>query len=147
MAEPALTKKVRRSQNVPRSQPARADALLTLLPDVNLCPLVGALPPPKVFTLLVAHERGAGGGGRVLLGMKKRGPGTGKWNGFGGKLHANETMVECAARELHEESGYGERPCVEGVKPPRVELTRVPNVWQWCPLAGCVLVGCSASTC
>ena len=84
---------------------------------------------------------------RVLLGMKKRGFGVGKWNGFGGKLHANETMVECAARELHEESGYGERPRVERVKPPRVELTRVPNVWQWCPLAGCVLVGCSASTC
>ena len=52
--------------------------------------------------------------------MKKRGFGVGKWNGFGGKLHANETMVECAARELHEESGYGERPRVERVKPPRV---------------------------
>lgn len=106
MAEPALTKKVRRPQNVPRSQPARADALLTLLPDVNLCPLVGALPPPKVFTLLVAHERGAGGGGRVLLGMKKRGPGTGKWNGFGGKLEKTDASVKAGAvREFREETG------------------------------------------
>ena len=42
---------------------------------------------------------------RVLLGMKKRGFGMGKYNGFGGKLEPGETMPECASRELHEESG------------------------------------------
>lgn len=42
---------------------------------------------------------------RVLLGFKKRGFGEGKWNGFGGKLEAGETLVQCAARELEEESG------------------------------------------
>ena len=42
---------------------------------------------------------------RVLLGMKKRGFGEGKINGFGGKLEEGETMAECASRELAEESG------------------------------------------
>lgn len=44
-------------------------------------------------------------GERVLLGMKKRGFGTGKWNGFGGKVHANEDPHAGAARELQEEAG------------------------------------------
>lgn len=43
--------------------------------------------------------------GAVLLGRKRRGMGYGKWNGFGGKLEAGETMRECAVRELFEESG------------------------------------------
>lgn len=43
--------------------------------------------------------------GKVLLGMKKRGFGAGKWNGFGGKFDPGETAVECAKRELEEESG------------------------------------------
>ncbi len=42
---------------------------------------------------------------KVLLGMKKRGMGQGKWNGFGGKLKPGETIEECALRELEEESG------------------------------------------
>lgn len=48
--------------------------------------------------------------GRILLGRKKRGMGFGKWNGFGGKIEAGETMRECAARELFEESGLKARP-------------------------------------
>ena len=43
---------------------------------------------------------------RVLLGLKKRGFGEGKFNGFGGKLEEGETMPECARRELSEECGY-----------------------------------------
>jgi len=42
---------------------------------------------------------------RVLLGYKKRGFGQGKWNGFGGKLEAGETVAQAALRELQEESG------------------------------------------
>ena len=38
--------------------------------------------------------------------MKKRGFGVGKWNGFGGKVEAGETVVEAAAREVTEECGY-----------------------------------------
>ena len=41
----------------------------------------------------------------VLLGMKKRGFGEGKWNGYGGKVEPGETIDAAAARELTEESG------------------------------------------
>ncbi|XP_032182882.1 7,8-dihydro-8-oxoguanine triphosphatase isoform X1 [Mustela erminea] len=42
---------------------------------------------------------------RVLLGMKKRGFGVGRWNGFGGKVQDGETIEDGAKRELQEESG------------------------------------------
>lgn len=42
--------------------------------------------------------------GSVLLAMKKRGFGEGKWNGFGGKVGENESTKAAAARELREES-------------------------------------------
>lgn len=48
--------------------------------------------------------------GKFLLGRKKRGMGFGKWNGFGGKIEDGETMRECAARELFEESGLLAKP-------------------------------------
>jgi 8-oxo-dGTP diphosphatase / 2-hydroxy-dATP diphosphatase len=41
----------------------------------------------------------------VLLGMKKRGFGEGRWNGFGGKLEEGETVEEAAVREMQEEVG------------------------------------------
>ena len=41
----------------------------------------------------------------VLLGMKKRGFGAGRWNGFGGKVGATETIENAAKRELREEAG------------------------------------------
>lgn len=37
--------------------------------------------------------------------MKKRGFGTGRWNGFGGKVSQTETIEEAAKRELREEAG------------------------------------------
>lgn len=40
---------------------------------------------------------------RILLAMKKRGFGVGKWNGVGGKLHGEETIKEAAIREAQEE--------------------------------------------
>ena len=42
---------------------------------------------------------------QVLLAMKKRGFGAGKWNGYGGKVSEKETPRAAAARELMEESG------------------------------------------
>ena len=42
---------------------------------------------------------------RILLGMKKRGFGAGRWNGFGGKVNRNEHVDEAALRELREEAG------------------------------------------
>jgi 8-oxo-dGTP diphosphatase len=41
----------------------------------------------------------------ILLGMKLRGFGSGKYNGFGGKLQTGETPEDAAIRELEEESG------------------------------------------
>ncbi len=41
----------------------------------------------------------------VLLGMKKRGFGAGRWNGFGGKLEEGETIEQATLRELDEEVG------------------------------------------
>ncbi|KAI0220527.1 Nudix (Nucleoside diphosphate linked moiety X)-type motif 1, partial [Massospora cicadina] len=42
---------------------------------------------------------------RILLGYKKRGFGKGKWNGFGGKVQAGETIEAAALREVKEEAG------------------------------------------
>jgi ADP-ribose pyrophosphatase YjhB (NUDIX family) len=44
-------------------------------------------------------------GDSILLGMKKRGFGEGKWNGLGGKLKEGETLEEAVVREVYEESG------------------------------------------
>jgi len=43
--------------------------------------------------------------GQVLLGMKKRGFGTGKWNGIGGKLKDGEDVKTAMLREIKEEIG------------------------------------------
>jgi 8-oxo-dGTP pyrophosphatase MutT (NUDIX family) len=44
-------------------------------------------------------------GNQVLLAMKKRGFGVGKWNGVGGKMNKGENIVEAAVREANEEIG------------------------------------------
>ena len=49
--------------------------------------------PNKLLTLLFVLE-----GDRVLLGLKKRGFGVGKWNGFGGKVQGNECIEDAAKR-------------------------------------------------
>eukprot|EP01084_Bolivina_argentea_P153960 268410_1 len=41
---------------------------------------------------------------RVLLGMKKKGFGAGNFNGFGGKVEQNETILQAAKRECKEEA-------------------------------------------
>ena len=42
---------------------------------------------------------------RILLAMKKRGFGVGKWNGYGGKVTDGETIEAAAEREIMEEGG------------------------------------------
>ncbi|TFK10529.1 7,8-dihydro-8-oxoguanine triphosphatase [Platysternon megacephalum] len=48
----------------------------------------------KLFTLVLVVQPQ-----RVLLGMKKRGFGAGRWNGFGGKVQAGETIEQAAHRK------------------------------------------------
>ena len=43
----------------------------------------------KVLTLVYIRDDE-----NILLGLKKRGFGTGKWNGFGGKVQPGETILE-----------------------------------------------------
>ncbi len=54
----------------------------------------------KLLTLCIIHQHP-----KVLLGMKKRGFGAGRWNGFGGKVSFEETIEDAAKREIREESG------------------------------------------
>lgn len=52
----------------------------------------------KVLTLCIPVAEN-----KVLLGLKKRGLGAGLWNGFGGKVHDKETIIQATLRELQEE--------------------------------------------
>ena len=54
----------------------------------------------KVLTLCIIYQ-----GNRGLLGMKKKGFGKGRWNGFGGKVEQGETIEQAMQREVREECG------------------------------------------
>ena len=54
----------------------------------------------KIVTLLFLRKDN-----QILLAMKKRGVGVGKWNGVGGKVDEGETIEEAAIRECEEEIG------------------------------------------
>lgn len=53
----------------------------------------------KLYTLIFLQNND-----KVLLGYKTRGYGVNYWNGFGGKVEDGENLLECAKRELKEES-------------------------------------------
>lgn len=54
----------------------------------------------KHTTLCILHRPD-----EILLAMKKRGFGVGRWNGVGGKVTPNETIEESVIREAKEEIG------------------------------------------
>ena len=54
----------------------------------------------KLMTLCLIHEHP-----RVLLAMKKRSFGAGRWNGYGGKVKEGEAIEDAARREIVEEAG------------------------------------------
>ncbi|KAI9230856.1 MAG: NUDIX hydrolase domain-like protein [Piptocephalis tieghemiana] len=56
----------------------------------------------QLLTLILIHQPEQD---RILLGMKKRGFGQGKWNGFGGKVEPGESFEAATKRELMEEAG------------------------------------------
>jgi len=58
-------------------------------------------------TLCLLVKRPAGGHPEILLAMKKRGFGVGRWNGSGGKFDAekDKTILDTAIRETQEEIG------------------------------------------
>lgn len=56
---------------------------------------------PLRQSTVILHLRG----NEVLLAMKKRGFGVGKWNGVGGKVDLNEEIIDAAIRESQEEIG------------------------------------------
>jgi ADP-ribose pyrophosphatase YjhB (NUDIX family) len=47
---------------------------------------------------------------KILLAMKKRGFGVGKWNGVGGKVKDGENIQQAAVREIKEEIGVDVLP-------------------------------------
>lgn len=54
-------------------------------------------PDPRRTLLFLLKE------GQILLALKKRGFGEGKWNGVGGKLDPGETVEQAMIRECQEE--------------------------------------------
>ncbi len=54
----------------------------------------------KLLNLCLIHKDD-----EILLAMKKRGFGAGRWNGFGGKIKKGESIEKSAIREVKEESG------------------------------------------
>jgi mutator protein MutT len=57
------------------------------------------LPKIKTTLLFLRKDR------HILLAMKKRRFGAGKWNGVGGKIEPKETIEQAAIRECEEEIG------------------------------------------
>ena len=54
----------------------------------------------RIETVTIVHQHP-----RILLGMKKKKFGKGRYNGFDGKVETNETEKEAAIRETFEEAG------------------------------------------
>lgn len=81
------------------------DRIMDALPPFSAFSLSDARRSQKHLTLLLLQDTIPLGRGRLLLGMKRRGHGAGKWNAFGGKIEPGESILEGALREMKEECG------------------------------------------
>ena len=68
------------------------------------CILDFSIPKTTLLFLYKPQER------KILLAMKKRDFGKGKWNGIGGKLNEGETVKDALVREAQEEIGVTVNP-------------------------------------
>jgi mutator protein MutT len=68
--------------------------------------------------------------GEVLLAMKKRGFGVGRWNGPGGKIEPGETVAAAAIRETWEEVGVLAR-AVDPIAVLRFYFPAMPPAEGW----------------
>jgi 8-oxo-dGTP pyrophosphatase MutT (NUDIX family) len=71
------------------------------MPAITLAQYLPSAPSELRQATLVLLVRD----GEILLAMKKRGFGAGRWNGVGGKVEAGESVAEAAHRETKEEIG------------------------------------------
>ena len=72
----------------------------------------GESPLPRIIFTKMKHATLCYliNGNEILLGLKKRGFGQGKWNGFGGKVKEGETPEQATIREIKEEMDVGLLP-------------------------------------
>lgn len=82
----------------------------------------------KHVTLLFLRRDGPAGN-EILLAMKKRGFGAGKWNGAGGKVEPGETYEQAAIRECEEEVGVTARNLQ---KAGELHFYDLPDVEHYC---------------
>jgi len=73
----------------------------------------------KIMTLCIIHQHP-----KVLLGMKKRGFGVGRWNGFGGKVNEGETI-----EQADKFSGIPTES--EEMKPEWFDIKEIPFSQMW----------------
>ena len=96
--------------------------------------------PLKPTTLVFLVKRAESGAiSDICLAYKKRGFGTGRFNGVGGKLEPGESLEECAKRETKEEIGVdcqvfkkvGEIAFYYRVKPEWDQLVSIYLCEEW----------------
>lgn len=67
---------------------------------------------------------------QILLAMKKRGFGAGKWNGAGGKIEAGESIEQALVRECQEEIGVTPKSWRQVAELDFVQDAETPDPWH-----------------
>lgn len=67
---------------------------------------------------------------QILLAMKKRGFGAGKWNGVGGKIEQSESIEQALVRECQEEIGVTPKNWQQVAELDFVQDAETPDPWH-----------------